>query len=38
MRKRIPSAIYRLEMKIEEEKRVLKELTALESIDKELKK
>jgi len=37
MRKRIPSAIYRLEMKIEEEKRVLKELTALEAIDKELK-
>jgi hypothetical protein len=32
-----PTAIYKLEMKIEEEKRVLKELTALEAIDREIK-
>jgi hypothetical protein len=36
MRKRIPSAIYRLEIKIDK-KQLLKELTALEAIDKELK-
>jgi len=37
LRKKIPTAIYKLEMKIEEEKRVLKELTALEAIDREIK-